>query len=345
VNVGFVLYWQRGDAARMVTRLAGRLHALGHDVFIYGRDKPQPVDAFWDRYVTGPPHRYTTWLRKHQPAYVVFGEPPAPEEVQQAMAAKATTYLLCLVTDLAEDNLGALGLLHRIICPSRYAQRLLGKLFALENAYYLPWDPGVPITRDARLVDPARVGIYWPAASGSALRQGPEVAREVWLALAERASAYLTVGYSAAMPAATTRELRKLAAGAGGRFELVKDPAPDKEQLLFGRHDVTAWPTVAEGAGLAGLTSVYMGTPVVAFDHPVVAETVKDGRSGVLVPCELGYNSLGVPTAVPDYAAFGAALAELVAHPDYLDGLRGGTGEGLARRRENFLAAVDDLFS
>jgi hypothetical protein len=81
VNVGFVLYWQPGDAARMATRLAGRLHATGHEVAVYSRDRPQPVDAFWDRYVNGPPQRYAAWLRKQRPAYVVFGAPPTPPEL------------------------------------------------------------------------------------------------------------------------------------------------------------------------------------------------------------------------------------------------------------------------
>ncbi|NIN63605.1 MAG: hypothetical protein GTO63_02585, partial [Anaerolineae bacterium] len=58
----------------------------------------------------------------------------------------------------------------------------------------------------------------------------------------------------------------------------------DRQELIFGHHDLTLWPTLVESAALVGLTSLSMGAPVIAFDHPVVGDVIKDGRNGVLIP-------------------------------------------------------------
>lgn len=345
VNVGFWLYYQKNDATLMAIQLARRLGELGYDVEFYPADRAQAVHPFWDRCLHRGRLNFYDWLKKYRPSYVIFGKAPPPEYVQATQNAGARAYVLGLWDEIGQEDLPALNVATRVVSPSRAAQQLLAEQLELTNVVYVPWDPGVPITHDDRHVDPAHVGLYWPITGGQCFRQEPEVISLLCRVARKLPQLCLTVTYSSSLGAGAAKELKKLTAAAGGRVELLKNLSWEKEQLLYGHHDLTAWPTVVEGVGLVGLSSVYMGTPVIAFDHPLVGEIIKDGRNGLLVPCELGYNWLKVPYVEPNYDTFEANLVELLQDTDRLEHLRETATHGLSQRREMHTALVDELFT
>ena len=74
--------------------------------------------------------------------------------------------------------------------------------------------------------------------------------------------------------------------------------------LLYGAHDLVLWPAEIEGFGLVGIESLYMGTPVIAYDMPPMSDIIIDGVNGMLVPCDTGGAPNGPMFAKPDAVQF-----------------------------------------
>jgi glycosyltransferase involved in cell wall biosynthesis len=70
--------------------------------------------------------------------------------------------------------------------------------------------------------------------------------------------------------------------------------------LLSGSHDIVLWPAEIEGFGLVGVESIYMGTPIIAYDVPPMSDIVIDGINGVLVPCKHGGAANNIVFAEPN---------------------------------------------
>src|SRR4029077_3068891 len=156
---------------------------------------------------------------------------------------------------------------------------------------------------------------------------------------------WLTIAYSSLLPATGVKELRNLAHSAEGRVELVRNTSWEKHMLLYGRHDLTVWPSLIESTGMVGLCSLAMGTPVIAFDHPAIGEIIRNGKNGELVPCELKSNWLGVPYVESDYSAFGKQLIALINSFQRIIQMREWTSTGLKDRQEQFLHRFSKLLS
>jgi glycosyltransferase involved in cell wall biosynthesis len=345
VNVGFHIRYERSDATYMVFQMARRVLELGFDVEILPVETPQVVHPHWDKYVLKSNRTtYWDWVKRGHLSYVIFNEVPRVEWLQAAMAEGLKCYLLCFWENIREEDIPVLPVFTNVICPSRNVQRLLVDRLNLTNSMYIPWDPGVPITHEDRLVDAERIGVFWPLSDSQCYHQEFDMVPIVSDVMRACPQMYLTVTYSSNMPETGVKTLKNLYNLADGRAELMKNLSWEKEQLLFGKHDLTIWPTRMENVGLVGLSSVYMGTPVMTFDHPLVGEFIRDGRNGLLVPCELRYNFLGVPYVEADYRVFANALVNLVRDPEKIDQLRETVTHGLAARRETHRSTLDDLF-
>lgn len=104
-----------------------------------------------------------------------------------------------------------------------------------------------------------------------------------------------------------------------------RDDVPE----LLAAADVFVFPSHSEGFGVAVLEAVAAGLPVVAFDLPVLHETVVSGTTGVLVP-------------VGDADALADAVAELVADPARARAM-GEAGRRRAADRFDLRACADRL--
>jgi glycosyltransferase involved in cell wall biosynthesis len=145
------------------------------------------------------------------------------------------------------------------------------------------------------------------------------------------------------MTPAALKDLRRLVQLGNGRVELFKGPSWEKHHLLFGQHDLVVWPTLFEDVGLIGLGSIYMGTPVLAFDMPLIGEYLKDGVNGVLVPCDLDYRWPGAAQVTPNYRVFGEYLESMLDRPEYLTKLRQSVHTGVQSRRDTFFTRWQKL--
>lgn len=343
MKIGFRIPYSRCDATFMGLRVGKLALDLGFDIEIYPTDKPTYTHAFWDRYLVRPGKApLNEWLQCNL-TQIIYTKPPALDELQSTAHLKIRTNLVLLWDLLVPTDDQLLGRFDRIICPARAPMQLLQKRLGLRNLFYIPWDTGVPISYEPRDLDPARLGIIWPLNDSQTYRQDPKFLQVASMLLEQVPSAWLTITYSNGLAHEPLRELRKLAQFADGRVELIRNLSLDKQDLLFGYHDLTVWPALIEAAGLVGLTSLSMAAPVLAFDYPIIGEIIKSGRNGELVPCDLSASPTGVPSVVPDYPLFGKHLVDLARDTQHLSQLRQDAMAGLRERRTGFMTKWQTL--
>jgi len=334
VKVGFRISYQRYEATYVALQVARLVQDMGLVAEILPIEKPATLQPSWDRLVIrNAKITYTDWLKELEAIF--FMEAPSEEELKRAKEAKVKTYQIAMWDSIAEDHIKTASEVDKLICPARCIFSHLRDTLKLKNLTCVPWDPGIPITYEARDLDPEQIALIWPLESCDSSWSESRF-RAIENTLQACPNAWLTVIYSNTTSMQILKDLRRLSLSVPGRVELFKNLSWDRKQLLYGRHDLTIWPSISENTGLTGLCSIYMGTPVLAFDHPVIKEIVVEGQQGILVPSRARTNWLGVPQLDPNYEAFEDHLVSLLQDAKLLANLRQNVNRGLARRRKDF---------
>lgn len=344
MKVGFSLDWSKNDATQMVLHVAQVALDIGCDIEFYPRERPATVHPFWDRFVLREKRgRFDEWLTTGGLDHLIYTHVPLAKELKQVKDNHIKVSLIVLWDSLEEGHLDDLMLFDFIICPGKSSLKLLSHRTGLPNLLIIPWDTGVPITFEPRPVSADRIGIIWPLEWQQVKRQEDKFILVAEQLLEFCPNVWITITYSSNIPSNFLRDLRRMVIYGNGRAEVMHSMSLDKQELLFGYHDLTLWPSLIESAALVGLTSLAMGTPVIAFDHPVAADAIKDGRNGVLVPCEIEPIGIGGAKVKPDYSLFGRKITEVVNDIKLLEHLRQNSVVGLRERREVFTSKWKDL--
>jgi glycosyltransferase involved in cell wall biosynthesis len=344
MKVGFSLDYNKNDATQMCLHVAQVALDLGCDVEFFPRERPVQVHPFWDRFVLREKRgRFDEWLTSGGLDQLIYTHIPADRELKQVKDNHIDTYLLVLWELIEERALDNIAMFDYVICPGKASLKLLTHRTALPNLCIIPWDTGVPITFEPRRISSDRIGVIWPLEWQQVKRQEPKFVNVATQLLELLDNVWLTITYSNNITSELLRELRRMVTFGDGRVELLKSLSLDKQELLFGHHDLTLWPSLTESVAIVGLTSLCMGTPVIAFDHPTAADAIKDGRNGILVQCEIENHGIGGAKVKPDYPSFGRRLTEMVRDVEALDHLRQNTINGLRERREVFTSKWKDL--
>lgn len=201
-----------------------------------------------------------------------------------------------------------------VLCPSGYLARLAagwgvdpGRVEVVENA--------IPETGE---VGPSRFGAERPLFSFAG-RLGAAKALDVLLrALAQVEGASLVLAGDGPERASLERLVEEL--GVGDRV-VFAGPLPRAEVLALHRAaDAAVLSSAWENFPHAVVEALAVGTPVVSTDVGGVAEVVRDGENGLLVPAG-------------DPAALAAALARIVAEPGLRDRLAAAAAPSVERLR------------
>lgn len=338
MKTGLRVPYQRRDETFMSLQVAKLAKEGGYDVEILPIGPITEVHPNWDKYVIKDSSRSVTdWFRTGL-AQVIYTQVPPNNELKQAKNLHIKTILLVMWENLDEEDLGRLKEFDCIVCPAKCVTKFLAGKVKSSNLHDIPWDADIPITFDPRSVDEKRIGIIWPLDGSQAERQESDFLPMISMLLECCPNVWLTVTYSSNLPPTVVKELRKIAQFADGRCELLKNVVTDRQELLFGHHDLTVWPTLVESCGLAGLMSLSMSAPVIAFDHPVIGGFIRDGKNGVLVQCDLNYNDIQMPYVKPNYPLFGKMMVETVQDIKTITKLRESATMLLKDRRETFVS-------
>lgn len=344
MTVGFYVDYGRSDECLSALQLVSFLEERGVRVEIYPAGRAAQLNSRWDaRVCRNPKGSFVDWVAGL--SHVVFCDWPSAEVLSAAKSAGAKVYLLCSWLSLTKGNLPTLKEFDRVVCPSKAVTRLVRSVAPKGTSVAaLPWSLVVPLTRSKHVTDPKRTGVVWSLDGTQPLYQTPEILPAV-RAVVGFPHVYLTVLYTSRLPDDVLTDLKLLVSEVDGRVALVKNPSWERRLLTTAAHDLSICPALVDNFGLPVLEALVCGTAVAAFDHPTAGELVKNTVAGALVPCDLRFNELDVPSVVPDTGAFRDAVIKLVNDPAGLDRLRAGTHHKLAERREFFETVAATLFN
>jgi glycosyltransferase involved in cell wall biosynthesis len=278
-------------------------------------------------------------------SHVVFCHPPPKEFVEFARSNKVTVILLCQWLELDPEDVAILSEVDFVLCPSVVVYKHLRDVLQVPHKRLIkcPWDIAEPTTRSDHEVDPNRVLLAWYLDGSQPLVQDFSFLSVV-NSIMDVPSVYLSVLYTDRLADDAVADLKKLQEAREPRVELLRNLSWERQMMTLASSDLTLWPSLLENVGLAGLMSVTAGTPCLAYDHPAISDVIKDGVNGVLVPCDLIFNDIGVPAVVKDNAVFRDKAIMLVNNPALLKDLRKSVHYKLDRRRKSFTRVIEDLF-
>ncbi len=345
--IGFHSVYQKCDATVAVMRLYRHFRQRGYEVDFLPRDAaPLPVHPEWDvRAMSNALLPFHQWIARRFDC-VVWSEPvPTMDELRASRACTSRNVLLVEWEHFDQQRLDVYKAFDRLVCSSWLATTLLADKLKLKNAIYAPIDAGLPLTANSRAPTNGVIRLFWSLWGSQACRTTNAMVDIIDGVLRRNSHVQLTISYSAAsLERQAERVFRLMKRACPGRLSLLKDDNFDKHLLEMGRHDLLVWPSLSESVGLCGLHALAMGVPVLAFDYPLTSEFLQDRKNALLVPCELSYNSLGVPAVDPKgYLVFGAKLEEAVQNPSLLVRLKRHVFAGLSDRQEVFSRAWESI--
>jgi hypothetical protein len=339
MKVCFRLHYQKDDVTHTAIRLASFAQAIGLDPIILPRSRPASVDSYWDRNANRHTKlKFNEYIKKGGISHIIFLSTADPEELKAAQKAGIKTILYIFWDAITAEDTNLYHIFNHVVCPSRRIAKLMAEKMGLDNLHAISYDPDVPITNDYRIVDPRKIKLFWSLDGSQCVNTEPKFMTVIESVLKQNPNISITVTYNNILPPQGVVELTRISTSSGGRVNLIVNPSWDKQQLLYGQHDLTIWPSLVENVGLVGLCSLYMSTPVIAFDHPIIGEIVKDNKNGELVPCDLILNWLGVPYVQANYPVFTRQLLRLVDNTEKLSQMREWASSGLRERQASFVS-------
>ena len=336
MRVGFCSYYRKSENVYLSLRLAEFCREEGHEISIFSvYDRINQVHPRWDKRVVSPKKQsYLSWVKANQ--WTIWTEAMPSFFPQLASKNGSKTALLGLWDCVSEEYKDHYQMTDVLVCPCQEACHVFRDAFGLSNIHFIPWDPGLPLTRKSKLIDPSRLKLLVVLNEHQVSRIHPEILNTMWrvdITLIHGPKSLNGLGFRA------VKRISDVFA-ASGQFTRVSDGKLLREDMAskYGKHDLLVWPSELEGAGLTGLECLSMGTPVLAYDLPPMSGFLKDGKNAALVGCELAYNWLGTPSAKADPQAFEEALTSLLNDRTRLVELSKFSRLGLPQRREKFVS-------
>ena len=344
MRIGFCTRYCHHEAAYAAVRLMQCTQQMGHDVTVRAiTPRPVSLDSMVDRMVKSTQKQlFTEWAGGLD--CVVWTHAPHYDQVNWAKRRGIRTVLFSLWTEVAPEDRRTYQIADSIITPCREGSRFLKTRWDLTQTWAMPWDPGLPFTLKSPDRDPSTCHVLLPLYDGNARRTEATAIEVAGRMLLRYEQTQLTVAYnSSSFAPFAKRRIDQFCKYFPGRVHLRPGVPVHERPVLFRQHDLTLWPTHVESCGMVGLTSVMMGTPVIAFAFSPVTEFLNEQNS-VLAPTETVCNDMGVPSARPVYAELERVLHQTLESPEVLRNLQGTVLHGLPQRRTAFRDVLQRVF-
>lgn len=340
MKVGFLTHHGPNEPTAIAAAIGSRVAELGYAVEVFSRTQPIPVDPNWDkRIVVGQDP--VAWIKTATMSHVVFVEPPDPEWIEAAVKTGTQTFMLLAWDRIDQDGLQTITKVNTVLCPTAATFVHAAERLQLVNHALMPWEPGIPITRDDRDVDAHAIRIVWQVDDRFPFGDHGFVA-VIRRVLADCPAVKFVITYPNAIQ--LVKPIRRLLSDHADRVEVITGATWDRQRLAVGRSDLAICPSLLTSGGVEILTALFMGTPVVSFRHPIADELVREGVNGSLVTCRFGHTWAGVPVVAPDYGLLAETVINIVRDPARLTALRKLAGWNLTERRRQFSSTITRLF-
>jgi glycosyltransferase involved in cell wall biosynthesis len=118
----------------------------------------------------------------------------------------------------------------------------------------------------------------------------------------------------------------------------------DSQRLLYGWSDFTLLPVIHSDHGLVPLMSLSMGSPVATFDIPPSNEYINKGN-GILAPCQVKYDKVGLASLVPDVQRFESMVKKTLTDGDLVVNMKDHTNDYANDRKSAFIKTWRNLLN
>lgn len=354
MSVGLCIRYQKHDATFAGLAVAAHLKERGVPFSIRARGwRARKVDPDWDQRIEAG-HRqahtwaldrrfdnqrklwrdYQQWVLRHQ--HIVWTEPPNEEELFFSLRRGRNNVLWTSWDRLRPEDDWALNMVDMVAVPTEEEKQLLMRKWKLKTVHVIPWDPLLPITRK-RSRSMTTVRLFMSIYGTQLHRIGLGSVLSLSRVMNTCPHVTATIACSKGLSNFTRREFRALQRSHGERLQVLSDCPWHEQVLLMANHDLTVWPTMVDGLGIVGLTSLYMGTPVLSLDIPPVNELLTGGVNSILVPCKKELDWMGVAHTIPDHRRVETALRETCCNQKLLKDLTAQTHSTLLANRRAFM--------
>lgn len=324
------------EATQIALRLANWESERGRDVTLFSTTSDlHRLDPIWDDPVGETRgQRFTDWA-KHC-STVLWTHVPHVEQVSWCNEHHINTVVVPVRYELEDADRPSLQQAQWVLSLSMDAARHLGTRWGLRKSLALPYDAGLPFTRKDPRVQTSFTWVLLPLHDREPYKTENTIIDVAGRLLAARRDVRLTVLYTASTFSSwAKRRCSSFQDQFGDRMKVIHGLPMEKRPLLFRDHDVTLCAAHYDNAGITPLTSICMGTPVVAFGIPPFTEYL-DKHNSVLVPCCSHQARTGFPVADPDYRTYEHRVQNIVIDRSCLAGLNETVLHGLDKRRNVF---------
>jgi hypothetical protein len=320
--------------------MADLFQEKGHTVGIAASGQRHPgVHASWDTYASLLTRdQFANWADRFD--WVVWSEVQTVK-LKIARSMRIKNALVVGPHRLTKDDLLCLPEYDRLLFFTRSALEAVVSPESFHGFEVVPqWDPGFPqIVRPAKeFWESMRYCISVGGLDDQDCRIAISAARYL---LGQDPSAQVTL-YSSkgTFPLKCLTALLDLTQSSHGRFEYRLRKDHDSHTALLAKQDWLIHLSCGDNVGVAVAEAFACGVPVVAFDVPPFSELIQDQVNGKLIECDLRFNDLQVPSAVPKLKSIKEALSCIAGKPDLLQACRDQLHR--ARNRLGFEQAIYD---
>lgn len=336
MRVGIYTHYSHCDEAYLAIRLADFLREQQIDCTIYSENQPGKLRVIYDNAVLHKKKiRYTDWVRSV--STVIWTRPPKLEQVTYAKRAGCTTLIVPMWQELVRPFRKVMQRVDHVIALTSEARELFATVYKFKNVTLIPFDPGLPIVKKSKQVDPRKVKIFLPWFDRNARCANSAFLGFLSYLISRMPDAQLTVAVSSSKFApAIAKFFAQLGRKTNGRVKLIRNVPLSKRLELYTNNDITFYPAECDNYGFCALTSLNCGTPVLMFNLSPQADFVHQDANGLLVKTKIDYDENGVPHAAPDYEKLLVALQTVIAEPWHIDNLNKRVNHNLHARRRAF---------
>jgi hypothetical protein len=338
MRVGIYTHYAHCDQAYLCIRLVEFLRQRGVEFSIYSDNSPGKLGLAYDSAVTYRGQvKFTDWVQKQNA--VIWTQVPKYEQLSYVSNRNKLTILAPMWQELLPPFKKTMRRADYVVSLAAECQELFRDVYNLRNAVYVPFDPGLPLTRKDTPVDARQIRVLLPWFDRNARCASSEFLGGLAYLYERMPDSTLTVGItSSKFSPAIAKFFAALGRRTEQRVKLVRNVSFSRRTSIYSDYDVTLLTGECDNFGAAGLTSINCGTPILSFAVSPQVDYVHQNENGILVRTKTDYDENGVPHAIPDYELLLETLQTMIAEPWHLDRLNKRVTYNLAARRKAFEA-------
>lgn len=338
MRIGIYTHYAMCDQAYFAIRLCDLLQKRDLDFSLYSDKPPGKLGCAYDRRVVSRQKMsFTAWSKTQ--TVIVWTHIPRSEVLMYCKRNGIRTIVVPMWQDLVPPFRKSLRTADLVVAMSAECHMLFKDIYKVRNCVLLPFDTGLSPIKKSKGVNPRKIRLLLPWFDRNAKCSSAQFILVLRNIIEHIDETQLTIAITPShFSPAVVKFFRALQRRCPERVTILRGVPVNKRADIYAAHDLSIIPAECDNYGLCALTSITMGTPVIAAAIPPQTDFLFPDNNAVLVPTKTDYDENGVVHALPEYEKFGAVLQHLVESPYLINTLSQKTNYNLNTRHKHFEA-------